>query len=121
MSMKKVTWFREKRKRDGDEDEIPLPARKRIVGERKIEKKVAGKKEVAIKAVMFIPFTTGRRQGCLLCETKLKTEKNLSQDCHTRNLVYETWCMTCLRKEEREIEIKYVGDARKIRERKDNI
>ena len=62
-----------------------------------------------------------RRQGCLLCETKLKTEKNLSQDCHTRNLVYETWCMTCLRKEEREIEIKYAGDARKIRERKDKI
>ena len=31
-----------------------------------------------------------RRQGCLLCETKLKTEKNQSQDCQTRNLVYET-------------------------------
>ena len=31
------------------------------------------------------------RQGCLLCETKQKTESNQSQDCHTRNLVNETW------------------------------
>ena len=62
-----------------------------------------------------------RRQGCLLCETKLKTERNQSQDCHTRNLVYETWCMTCLKREEREIETKYAEDAGKMREMKGKI
>ena len=61
------------------------------------------------------------RQGCLLCETKLKAKKNKSQDCHTRNLVYETWCMSCLKRDEQEIEIKHKGDARKIREIKGKI
>ena len=61
------------------------------------------------------------RQMCLLCETKLKTEKNLAQDCHTRNLVYETWCMTCMRKDEEEAEKQGNGDAGKIRELKSKI
>ena len=39
--LEKVTWFREKRKRDEEEDEIPMPARKRIAGERKDVKKDA--------------------------------------------------------------------------------
>jgi hypothetical protein len=72
--LEKVTWFREKRKRDGDEeeDEIPLPARKRIAGERKVVKKDAGRKEVAIKAVMFIPFPTGSRLAKKLREAEEK-------------------------------------------------
>ena len=61
------------------------------------------------------------RQGCLLCENKLKTEKNKSQDCHTRNLVYETWCITCLQKNAEEMEKRYEGDARKIKEMKGKI
>ena len=35
------------------------------------------------------------RQNCLLCFTKCKTEKNKSQDCHQRNVVYEIRCLTC--------------------------
>ena len=61
------------------------------------------------------------RKGCLLCKTKLKTGRNLSQDCHTRNLVYKSWCMTCLRRDEEEIEQRFEGDAGKIRESKGKI
>ena len=39
------------------------------------------------------------RPGCLLCETKLKTEKNLRQDCTKRCIIYETWCISCEEKE----------------------
>ena len=35
------------------------------------------------------------RDKCILCETKQKTGKFLSQDCHKRCIVYETWCLTC--------------------------
>ena len=40
------------------------------------------------------------RQGCLLCETKSKTEKNTSQSCSKRNSVYQTWCHTCQERDE---------------------
>ena len=35
------------------------------------------------------------RIKCWLCATKLKTGKNLRQECNKRNLVYETYCMSC--------------------------
>ena len=35
------------------------------------------------------------RENCLLCFTKQKTEKLTTQDCHKRNIVYETRCLTC--------------------------
>ena len=161
--LEKVTWFRGKRGRE-DEEEDALPQRKR----KDLGKRDAGKMEVDVKAVMFIPFTTGGklakslreaeekpgsmtgyrlriveksgdkledlltksnpwqgldggRQGCLLCTTKMKTEKSLSQYCHTRSLVYETWCMTCMRKDEAEIEERWKGDAEKIRDEKKKI
>ena len=44
-----------------------------------------------------------RRPGCLLCTTKTKTGKYLDQDCTKRCLVYETWCLTCERREEEKI------------------
>ena len=44
------------------------------------------------------------RLNCLLCHTKMSTEKNMRQDCHKRNLVYETRCLTCERKELKRIE-----------------
>ena len=61
------------------------------------------------------------RQKCLLCHTKQKTGKNLGQDCHTRNLVYETWCISCLKRDEGEVELKWAGDAKKIKEMKEKI
>ena len=45
----------------------------------------------------------------------------MSQDCHTRSLVYETWCMSCMRKDEDEIEERWRGDAEKIKEEKGKI
>ena len=44
------------------------------------------------------------RQGCLFSTTKSKTAENLSQDCHKRSTVYETWCMTCQEKDEKRLE-----------------
>ena len=40
------------------------------------------------------------RQGCLLCETKVKTGQNLTQNCSKRNLTYQTWCNSCKEKDE---------------------
>ena len=61
------------------------------------------------------------RRACLLCKTNQKTQKNLSQDCHTRNLVYQTWCISCQAREEEKIEKDHEGDAKKIREMKNKI
>lgn len=173
--LEKTTWFRQKRKREDEEDdEMHLPARKMRYSSKMQAKSVkqngdaAAAKVPDIKAVMFIPYTTGSklakslreaeeklgsltgyrlkvvekagdkledlltksnpwqgmdcgRQNCLLCETKLKTDKNLSQDCHTRNLVYETWCMTCLRRDEEDAERRGEGDAGRVRELKRKI
>ena len=40
------------------------------------------------------------REDCLLCLTKAATGKNKTQDCTRRNLVYETWCINCLERDE---------------------
>ena len=40
-----------------------------------------------------------QRENCLLCFTKLRTENNKTQDCHQRNIVYETRCLTCQEQE----------------------
>ena len=39
------------------------------------------------------------RESCWLCETKLTTGKLTNQDCTRRNLVYETYCMSCEEKD----------------------
>ena len=39
------------------------------------------------------------RDLCLLCRTKKETEQDERQDCTQRNIVYETWCITCEKKE----------------------
>ena len=59
-----------------------------------------------------------QRAGCLLCLTKLATGRQLGQDCHKRNVVYETSCLTCARKQDEEIEEMHRGDEEKIREMK---
>ena len=45
-----------------------------------------------------------QRTNCLLCHTKNETEKNKTQDCYKRNLVYETRCLTCKQVEHKKIE-----------------
>ena len=51
------------------------------------------------------------RLDCLLCTTKLKTDKNNKQDCSKRNLVYETHCATCETRERKRIEAEIEGKA----------
>ena len=45
-----------------------------------------------------------KRPTCLQCETKLKTGKNLTQDCSKRNCIYQTWCISCDEREKSRIE-----------------
>ena len=65
----------------------------------------SGRKLVDIlhRADPWLGKDCGRPQ-CLLCETKMKTEKDMRQDCTKRCVIYETWCMTCEEKEVRRIE-----------------
>ena len=44
------------------------------------------------------------RQNCLLCFTKLRTEKKKTQDCHQRNIVYQIRCLNCQEREQERIE-----------------
>ena len=44
------------------------------------------------------------RQNCLLCFTKLRTEKNTTQDCHQKNIVYQIRCLNCQETELEKIE-----------------
>ena len=43
------------------------------------------------------------RETCWLCETKLLTGKNTRQECTKRNLVYETYCISCEERDMREL------------------
>ena len=54
------------------------------------------------------------RESCWLCETKLATGKLTSQECTRRNLVYETFCMTCEEMDGKKVEDggKEEGDKR---------
>ena len=47
------------------------------------------------------------RLRCLLCTTKKDEGKKNSQDCKKRNCVYETYCMTCMQRQDRITEEKY--------------
>ena len=59
------------------------------------------------------------RNGCLQCQTKSDTGKNLHQSCSNRSIVYETWCADCLAKMEDPLGgegggvYKYIGETAK--------
>ena len=59
------------------------------------------------------------RQNCLLCYTKNKTEKNMSQDCVKRNIVYETRCLSCEDKALENIEALEIDEEERTRKRKE--
>ena len=44
------------------------------------------------------------RPKCLLCMTKLRTGKDLNQECTKRCIVYQTWCISCEEKSKEKIE-----------------
>ena len=57
----------------------------------------------------------------MLCETKSKEGKTNTQDCHRRNVTYQTWCRTCTRRQDEAIETKYKEEGeKKVAERKKN-
>ena len=55
-----------------------------------------------------------RRPNCILCETKMKTGKNQRQDCTKRCVVYETWCLTCEKRDREELEKNLDEEEKKI-------
>ena len=55
-----------------------------------------------------------QRQNCLLCFTKNRTEKLKTQDCHKRNIVYETRCITCQENEQDRIDSLNIEQDEKI-------
>ena len=61
------------------------------------------------------------RERCLLCSTKQKTGKNLTQDCFRRNSVYETWCITCLERDKKNVEMQAGEDTKLQKELEKNI
>ena len=60
------------------------------------------------------------REKCLLCLTKQRTGKQSTQDCTRRNIVYESWCMTCQEKDTRIAVEKAGGDKNKLKRLKDH-
>ena len=60
------------------------------------------------------------RENCLLCETKVKEKRTNAQDCHKRNCVYQTYCITCTKRQDKRIEEKYkeMGEKRIEEEKK---
>ena len=68
--------------------------------------------DILHKADSWVGEDCGRRM-CLICETKKKEGKTNSQDCHRRNIVYQTYCMTCQKRQDAEIEEKYKEEGKK--------
>ena len=56
------------------------------------------------------------RQGCLLCSTKLRTGRNMKQECSKRNLVYETYCITCKERDIKKIKAATGGHKKRTQE-----
>ena len=56
------------------------------------------------------------RQGCLLCSTKLITGRNMKQECSKRNLLYETYCITCKERDMEKFKTATGGDKKKTQE-----
>ena len=50
------------------------------------------------------------RKSCLLCDTKRRADKPKMKSCTKRNLVYKTWCQTCLSRE-----LTHVGEDGHVR------
>ena len=58
------------------------------------------------------------RAGCLLCRTKTRSGVGKSSECSKRNIVYQTWCVTCLEKDEAELASTWTGAEFELREKK---
>ena len=58
---------------------------------------------------------------CMLCRTKIKTGKHLTQDCTKRNIIYETWCIDCYDEDKRKIEEEYMEDPKTMKKKLEDI
>ena len=62
-----------------------------------------------------------QRAECWPCETKLTTEKNKTQDCTKRSLIYENWCITCEEQEMDKIKLRCKDDEEMTKKLKKKI
>ena len=62
-----------------------------------------------------------QRDNCLLCMTKVITNKEMQKDCTKRNLIYEVKCLTCEDEAIRKAEEETGDDLEKLREAKRRI
>ena len=58
---------------------------------------------------------------CTLCKTKQKTCKLTTKDCPRRSLVNESWCMTCLDRDQADAEQEEGNDQNKLKKLQENI
>ena len=61
------------------------------------------------------------RNDCMLCETKMRTSKNLKQECSKRNVVYETKCQTCEDRDRKKIDDIEETDTKEKEKMKESI
>ena len=47
------------------------------------------------------------RKSCHPCLSSMKSDERVVKNCTKRSVIYETWCQTCLRKEEKKLQRKY--------------
>ena len=57
----------------------------------------------------------------MLCDTKLYTGKNMTQECDKRNLVYETYCITCEERAIEKIKAEIEDDEKLLKEKVENL
>ena len=56
-----------------------------------------------------------------MCKTKAEAGKNTRQNCSKRNVLYETWCETCLKVEEEKVaKVELEGREKGRKKRKNN-
>ena len=61
------------------------------------------------------------REKYLLCLTKQRTWKYPTQDCTRRNIVYESWCITCQEKDMKQAQEQADGDKNKMKKLQEDI
>jgi hypothetical protein len=83
----------------------------------KIVEKSGNKLEELLTSVNPWQGADCQRPECLLCETKKYTVKLLKQESDRRNLVYETYCITCLERDTEEIMKDETRDKEQDKER----
>ena len=86
-----------------------------------VEKSGVQLKNILVKTNPWAGADCGR-EDCLPCQTKKETGQGADKPCHRRSCIYETWCETCLERDQKTAEddgedpekvpkYKYIGET----------